>query len=70
LPNQSELHTLRVTVARIAQSLGLEDEIPGVTEDDLRHLPFERLVECAKENDRGWNALCTSIIETIEMLQR
>ena len=64
----SELHTLRVSVARIAQALGLHDRIPGATENI--DPPYEVLAACARQHDRGWNALCAEIINTIERMDR
>jgi hypothetical protein len=57
---QEELELLRVSVARIAQTLGVEFETIPVSGKS-----FEELAEMAKK-DRGWNATCAVIIEEIE----
>jgi hypothetical protein len=59
----SELTKLRVSVARVAQTVGLDEYIPGAA--GREELPYELLCDCAEQNERGWNALCARIIEEI-----
>lgn len=59
-----ELSSLRVGVARIAQAIGLQDEIPGGKSDEP--LPFEELSRRAYHYDRGWNRLCAFIVSKIQ----
>lgn len=57
--DRQKLVTLRLSVARIAQALGLEHEIPDYDENaDMLQLP--------RVQERGWNQLCASIIDKIE----
>ena len=55
----TELETLRVSMARIAQTLGLHDYIPGAT--TYWPAPFHVLALAAKTEQRGWNALAERI---------
>lgn len=64
MAEREELINLRVSVARIAQVIGLQDMIPGVT-DANGHLPFEELHRLATEH-RGWNFLCAMIVVAIQ----
>lgn len=57
-----ELHTLRVSVARVAQSMGIDNHL-GVTGKT-----FAELCVLA-QRDRGWNALCACIQEHAERIQ-
>lgn len=59
-----ELHTLRVSVARIAQLIDLEKAIPGAA--GRTGMPYEQLVACATQHPRGWNTLCGRIANWIE----
>jgi len=59
MTDRSELECLRLSVARIAQSLGIEHEIPGYhAEADVLALP--------RTHERGWNRLSACIIDAIE----
>lgn len=57
-----ELHTLRVSVARVAQSMGIDNHL-GVTGK-----AYEELHALA-QRDRGWNDLCGRIQEHAERIQ-
>ncbi len=59
----TEVETLRVSLARIAQALGFSsDELPG------RPLSwfYGDLCRAAETSERGWNYLALRIIEAIE----
>ena len=56
---QKDLSTLRMSVARIAQFLGVESEALGMKLRDIGHQP---LCELCDTQERGWNALCAGII--------
>jgi hypothetical protein len=56
-----ELITLRVSVARVAQSMGIDNHL-GVTGK-----VFEELCALA-QRDRGWNDLCGRIQEHAERI--
>jgi hypothetical protein len=60
--DRTELESLRLSVARVAQELGIEHEIPGYHADvDTLALP--------RTHERGWNRLCACIIDAIERRQ-
>lgn len=59
----TEIETLRVSIARIAQALDLDDMIPGATSTE--RLPYEGLAQLAS-NHRGWNFLCAMIVRKIK----
>jgi hypothetical protein len=61
-----ELESLRVSLARIAQKLGLHDEIPG---NPGFEAPFEALCKAARDHERGWNRLAACIADEVERLQ-
>lgn len=61
----NELEELRISIARIAQAVGLEDHIPGANGGS--GLPYEELLRCAKQ-PRGWNSLCGLILDHLEGL--
>lgn len=54
-----ELITLRISVARIAQALGLDNDL-SITDKNYSHL--EALAE---HRDRGWNDLAGRIFEHV-----
>ncbi len=56
-----ELISLRISVARIAQALGVAG--------DMQEMGYSQLWECAKNQDRGWNLLCGNIVQEIEDMQ-
>jgi hypothetical protein len=57
---RSELTSLRVSIARIAQAIGVQ------TEDLLvLNKSYDELCKMAKKNERGWNILCGEIRERI-----
>lgn len=53
-----ELISLRISVARIAQSMGMAG--------DMQDMPYEKLWERAATQERGWNLLCGGIVQEIE----
>lgn len=55
---------LRVSIARIAQAMKLNREIPGSFTDEPA--PLEQLTYAAETYSHGWNALCETIVEAIE----
>jgi len=61
-----ELEKVRVGIARVAQKLGLDDNIPGCSVG----ASFSELTRAARREQRGWNALLAAIIDEIEKLQR
>lgn len=61
---ETELFALRVTVARLAQSLGLDEHIPGA--EGRTGLSYEDLRQCAMSQERGWHRLCAHIIDYTE----
>jgi hypothetical protein len=54
-----ELISLRISVARIAQALGIAGDMQEMT-------AYERLWERAATQERGWNLLCGAIRQEIE----
>ena len=59
MTDRSELECLRLSLARIAQALGIEHEIPGYhAEVDMLALP--------RTHERGWNRLAACIVDAIE----
>lgn len=54
-----DLITLRVSVARIAQAL-------GIAGDSMKEMNYNELWALASTQERGWNALCGAIIHEIE----
>lgn len=58
------LHTLRISIARVAQSMGIDNHL-GVT-----GRPYEELAALAMTEERGWNALCAQAIDHAERLQQ
>jgi hypothetical protein len=60
----NELAVLRVSVARIAQVLGLDLNIPGAT--GRSGLGFQDLAALAVDEPRGWNTLCAMIVTEIQ----
>jgi hypothetical protein len=63
---QYDLITLRVSLARIAQACGpgIEMQIPGV--EGRVGMPFQILVQAARNNERGWNKLAALITRHCE----
>lgn len=61
--DRKELEALRISMARIAQALGVESTL--ATKD----APFEQLVQLASKQERGWNALAAECVERAEQLQ-
>lgn len=57
-----ELESLRVSIARVAQNLRIQSIILPV----LKYYDIGELSKLAREQNRGWNALCGSIIGGIE----
>jgi hypothetical protein len=54
--DRQELEILRVSIARVAQAIGVETtELPVIDKS------FNELSEMAKQ-DRGWNRLCAAIV--------
>src|SRR5438477_9265468 len=64
LEARKELETLRVSIARVAQKLN----VSGVHGD--RDSNFEMLTDQAKNEERGWNALCNDLVQIIEADRR
>jgi hypothetical protein len=48
---KKELIALRISIARIAQSLGVDNELK------VTGKAYEQLVQLAQSQDRGWNSL-------------
>lgn len=63
---QQELEKLKVSLARIAQKLGLNGAVPGNVDPD--DYSFQSLCLQAKQ-PRGWNALAARCIVTIDALK-
>jgi hypothetical protein len=62
--DRKELETLRLSLARIAQMLGVQTiSLPVLTRPDLASI--EKL---AREQDRGWNALAGAVSGRIELI--
>ena len=62
MSSADELIKLRVSLARIAQSLDMPvTEIPGLPAD----WAFELLHNAACQNERGWNRLAAAIVDEI-----
>ncbi len=63
--DRKELIKLRVGIARLAQRLGIEHEIPGQPEGD-----FTSLCSAASGHSRGWHRLlaciCGEIAEIVD----
>jgi hypothetical protein len=57
-----DLIKLRISVARIAQALGIAGDMQEMT-------AYERLWERAATQERGWNLLCGAIQREIEDMQ-
>lgn len=55
-----ELTTLRVSVARLAQALKVDNQL------QVTGKPYEELCELARTQERGWNGL---VLECIEYIQ-
>lgn len=60
MPDSEELQKLRVSIARIAQSLGVESSALPVL-----NKPFNGLRELSIQHDRGWNNLACSCLDVI-----
>lgn len=58
------LHTLRISVARVAQSMGIDNHlrVTGKT--------YAELAILAITQERGWNALCACIQEHAERIHQ
>lgn len=57
------LHTLRISVARLAQSMGIDNhlQVTGKT--------YAELAILAINQERGWNELCSRAMEHAERVQ-
>lgn len=51
MPDLQETIALRISIARIAQSLGVDNELR------VTGKPYEELAQLAQSQDRGWNSL-------------
>lgn len=61
----TEIQKLRVSIARIAQTIGhLKHEVTPL--DGMSYPELCRLAE----KDYGWNTLCAEVVENIEYLQQ
>ena len=58
--DRQELEILRVSLARIAQAVGVETEQLPVLDKS-----YNELAPMAREEDRGWNALAGLVAHTI-----
>ena len=58
------LHTLRISVARVAQSMGVDNHLK-VTSKNYAELAILAITE-----ERGWNSLCAYIQEHAERIQQ
>ena len=56
--DRQELESLRLSVSRIGQVLGLRNEL-ATTEDYIGN---------SRNIERGWNSLCGDIVKTLRML--
>lgn len=59
-----ELHTLRISVARIAQSMGIDNHLQVTGKN------YAELANLASTQKRGWNALCAQAMEHAERIQQ
>lgn len=60
--DRDKLEVLRISVARIAQAVGVENSrLPVLDRGD-----GVNVFKLASEQERGWNALCAAIIEELE----
>lgn len=59
---RAELIKLRTGVARLAMRAGLAEFVPGAPG---REAHFERIVQCAEDNPRGWNALIARLMDKV-----
>jgi hypothetical protein len=61
-----ELVTLRISVARVAQAIGIADiDSPFPIEG----LAYEQLWELAHSQERGWNRLCELVADEAQRLR-
>jgi len=60
---RKELTTLRVSVARIAQVIGVDTDL------EVKNKSYSELHELAVRADRGWNHLANMIVVEIEQMQ-
>jgi len=60
---RKELTTLRVSVARIAQVLGVDTHL------EVKDKSYSELHELAVRAERGWNHLANMIVAEIEQMQ-
>lgn len=61
---EDELWTLRTGVARIAQALGVDNQL------EVGGKAFNELFDLAKQQGRGWNDLCGVVVERVHSMQR
>jgi phage shock protein A len=60
---RKELTTLRVSVARIAQVIGVDTHL------EVKNKSYAELHELAVTKERGWNHLANMIVAEIEQMQ-
>lgn len=60
---ETKLVGLRVGIARVAQAAGIGNEVPGC--GDQPQAPFEILCKVVREEDVGWHALLSHLLDIV-----